>query len=712
MTGLLDLPSPEVLAALPADGGDEFNRLIFESSPYLLQHARNPVDWYPWCDEAFERARALDRPVFLSIGYAACHWCHVMERESFQDPDVAALLNERFVCVKVDREERPDVDHVYMTVAQLSTGSGGWPLTAVLTPDREPFFVATYIPRDGVAGRPGMVELLPALAESWHTERDAIARSTERVAAALRALDAGAGGERPDLADLERAVAALWRTYDERHGGFGPPPRFPSPHQLTMLLRFHRRTGDHRALEMALGTLDGIRAGGVYDQVGLGVHRYSTDDRWLVPHFEKMLYDQAMLSLAALDAYQVTGEPRFAAMAREVFSYVLRDLASPAGAFHSAEDADSGGEEGRFYLWSVEEVRRLLKPGDADLVLAAFGMERGGAAAAVGAPGLHILHRPRPLAAIARERGLDPDAARARLEAARLVMLASRDDRERPLLDDKILTDWNGLMIAALARGARVLDDGRYLEAARRAAAFALDELRDDEGRLLKRSRAGTAGLDALLDDHAFLVWGLIELYGATFDTRYLREALAIDDQMLRRFSSPDGGLFLTADDGERLLARGRDGADGAIPAGSSVAAWNLLRLARLTGDPSLERRAEEVLRSVAAPLHRVPEGHAALLWTVDALTGDGGAEVVIVGSPDDADTRAMVDALRRPFLPDVAVLLRPPDDDGGELATLAPFTAGQRQVGGRATAYVCRGHACQAPTTDAAEMLRSLGVR
>ena len=705
------LPDAQLAATLPPDGGDDYNRLVHEQSPYLLQHARNPVDWYPWGDEAFDRARAEDRPIFLSIGYATCHWCHVMERESFEDPEVAALLNEHFVAIKVDREERPDIDHVYMTVCQMVTGSGGWPLTVLLTPDREPFYVGTYFPRDSVYGRPGMTDLVPALAAAWRDEREAVLESARKATAALQDLDDGLAGAEPGDDALDAAARALARDYDPLHGGFGGAPKFPTPHQLTFLLRHWKRTGDPEALAMVEGTLQAMRRGGVYDHVGFGFHRYSTDRQWLVPHFEKMLYDQALLAIAYTETYQATGKTEYARTAREIFEYVLRDMTAPQGGFYSAEDADSEGEEGLFYLWTLEEVREVLDDDEAHLYLQTYNFSSQGNftdEATQRRTGRNIPHLTRPLADIAADRDMTEAELELQLDSARRQLFEAREGRIHPLKDDKILTDWNGLMIAAFALGAQALDEPRYAEAASRAANFALARLRDEDGRLLKRYRAGEAGLPAHLDDHAFLAWGLIELYEATFDARYLVEAVAITDQMIERFWDDEaGGFYLTADDGEDLLVRSREIYDGALPSGNSVAAMVLLRLARTTGDPTLEALSAELFRAFGKPLERGTRGHTQMLSALDFATGTT-HEVVLAGNPAARDLVAMAEAVRQPYLPNTVILLRP-DADSPPIVEIAPYTATQRSVNGRATAYVCRNQACELPTTDVEQMLEGL---
>jgi len=674
------------------------NRLAAEKSPYLLQHAGNPVDWYPWGEEAFAKARREDKPVFLSIGYSSCHWCHVMAHESFEDEEVAALLNETFVNVKVDREERPDIDHIYMTACQMLTGAGGWPLTAILTPDRTPFFAGTYYPKTSRAGRIGMMDLIPRVREMWKTRRADLIAAAGQIAQALRdAAKAGAEGEiSADL--LDEAKADMEASFDPENGGFGTRPKFPVPHQLLFLLRYARRKGDYRALTMAERTLKAMRMGGIYDHVGFGFHRYSTDDHWLVPHFEKMLYDQALLAMAYLEAFQASREPLYAQTAREIFAYVLRDMTSLEGAFYASEDADSEGEEGKFYLWRKEEVLKLLGKGEGEFVSRLFGIRPEGnfAEEATGERrGTNILHLAVPFEEAAEALQVPPEEAAGRWERARGILFDARRKRVPPLKDDKVLADWNGLMIAALARGAQVLGDQSYLEAAERAADFVWSKMRVPDGRLLHRWRDGEADFAGNLDDYAFLIWGLLELYGAGFDVRRLEAALDLQKRLCDLFGDREGGFFFASADAADLLVRKKELYDGAIPSGNAVAVLNLLRLARMTGNAPLEETALKAARILAGPAGRSPSSHAFFLVAVDFLLGPP-FEVVIAGDPAAADTREMIGEVRRIYLPHAVVLLRPPD--GKALAEIAPFTAGMTPLRGRATAYVCSGFACQEP--------------
>jgi uncharacterized protein YyaL (SSP411 family) len=697
------------------------NRLARETSPYLLQHASNPVDWHPWGEEAFEKARREDKPVFLSIGYSTCHWCHVMARESFEDPDVARLLNDAFVPVKVDREERPDIDHVYVAVCQLMTGTAGWPLTIIMTPDGKPFFAGTYIPRQGRSGAVGLLELVPRIKGLWASRREKALGVGDEVAAVL-ARGPGAPGPAAlgapvapvDFAEiLDQGYAGLAEAFDEEHGGFGGAPKFPSPHNLLFLLRYWRRTGRAEALAMVEQTLWAMRAGGIFDHLGLGFHRYSTDEAWRVPHFEKMLYDQALLAMAYTEAAQATGKAEYAEVAREIITYVLRDLTSEEGAFYSAEDADSEGEEGRFYVWRADEIRQALGGTDAAVFARAYNVEETGNAGGHAAglpPGANVLYFS-PLATdAASDSCRDPLRAEGELAALRQKLFAWRAGRQRPRRDDKILTDWNGLMIAALAKAGRALDEPQYMEAARRAADYALSHLRAGDGRLLHVWSAGRARLAGNLDDYVFLAWGLLEVYQATFDAKYLKVALDISRTMVAHFSDPAGaGYYFSADDGEQLLVRQKQVYDGAVPSGNSAALLNLARLARLTGDQSLEAEAVRQAAWLARLAARSPLTHVHALVGLDFAAGPS-QEVVVAGAAGGTDTRAMLLALATRFLPRAVVILIPTDEATPEIKRLAPFTERYTSLEGRSAAYVCRDFTCALPTTDSMKMLGELG--
>jgi hypothetical protein len=650
------------------------NHLAGQKSPYLLQHAANPVDWFPWTEEAFDKARRDDRPVFLSIGYSTCHWCHVMERESFSDPEVAELMNGAFVSIKVDREERPDLDDHYMQVSLLLTGSGGWPLTILMTPDGQPFFAGTYIPRDAAYGRLGMLELIPRVQELWANERDELLSSADSIHAELgRAASSVPNGFAAREGTLVRAARSLSAVFDAQYGGFGTAPKFPMPTHLLLLLRSWRRTGDPAALSMVERTLTAIRNGGVYDQVGGGFHRYSTDRQWLVPHFEKMLYDQALLSIACAETWQATGKDFYRRTATDTLGYVLRDLSLPDGGFAAAEDADSEGEEGRFYLWTAAELRAALGAG-AESFMEGHGVKGTEPC---------ILHR------------AGPDTAPS---SDTEVLLQIRGLRPRPFRDDKLLTDWNGLTVAALARAGAAFRRADFLSAALRAVRFILDRMRTEDFRLLHRYRDGEAGIRAFADDYAFLAWGLVELYEATFEAPLLTEALSLVDVMNADFWDPvNGGYFQGAADGEQRIQRRVSITDGVIPSANSVMLLVLLKLHRLTGEPDHARRAATVSRLYPADAEQNAGSFSFFFSGIDFLLGPT-TELVIVGALEAGDTRLMREVLRGRFLPCLTVSYVSPGTD-----------AGYRGLNGRATAYVCRDFTCLLPTNDPEAMLAEI---
>ncbi len=703
------IPSAEVIKKLPPDGGPEFNRLVFEKSPYLLQHAANPVDWYSWGEAAFARAKKEDKPIFLSIGYSTCHWCHVMEHESFEDDEVAALMNEHFVCVKVDREERPDIDNIYMGVCQAMTGRGGWPMTIVMTPDKQPFFSGTYFPKSGRFGRKGMMELIPELGVLWKSEREKLLADADLVVSRLRAGQSqGARGEL-DAGTLDLGHEQLRRIFDADRGGFGGAPKFPTPHKVSFLLRFWARSESGSALRMAEETLVAMRRGGIYDHVGFGFHRYATDANWLVPHFEKMLYDQALLAIAYVEAFQATGKAEYAQSAREILTYVLRDMTSPEGGFYSAEDADSEGEEGKFYLWGADELAPILGDDEAKLFARVFNIKpAGNFRAAHSPPRTNIPHLTRSLGEHAKDLGLSEEVLRQRLEVSRRKLFEVREKRVHPYKDDKILTDWNGLMIVAFAKAAQALDAPEYARAAERAADFVLERLVDKKGRLLKRFRDGEAGLPAHVEDYAFFIWGLLELYETDFDVRYLQKAVAFNRDFVERFwDDQNGGMFFTADDTESPLVRMKEVYDGAIPSGNSVAMGNLLRLGRITGDTSLTEKAAAIGSAFSQQVSRGPSAYTQLLCALDFGVGPS-FEVVLAGSLDDPSMTAMLRGLRHRFIPNKVVLFRP-DGEAPPITQLASFTKNQKIRNGKSTAYVCRNHRCRLPTNDVEAIIADL---
>jgi len=685
------------------------NRLIREKSPYLLQHAFNPVEWHAWEDAAFEEARRQDKPLFVSIGYSTCHWCHVMEKESFEDPAVARLMNEAFVCVKVDREERPDLDHVYMSLCQMMTGRGGWPLTIIMTPEKKPFYAATYIPKIGRWGLTGMMELIPMIQFAWQTRRQALLSSSEKVIDALRRGEPDRPGGELDPAVLDQARAELARRYDADYGGFSDAPKFPMPHTLFFLLRHWRRSENPETLQMIENTLQKIRLGGVYDHIGFGIHRYSTDRHWLVPHFEKMLYDQALFALANLEAFQATGKTFYAETAREVFAYVRRELTAPEGGFYSAQDADSEGVEGKFYVWTAEQIREILDQNEADFALRLFNIQEYGnfqEEATGRKTGANIPYLKKPKEDLAGEFNTTLAVLDERMQAARKRLFEARETRVRPYKDDKILTDWNGLMIAAFARGAQVLGDDELGRTAERAACFILERLRSRDGRLLHRYREGESKISAHLDDYAFFIWGLLELYEAAFDPDFLEIALSLNDVLLKFFwDDAAGGFFFTSSDGEQLIIRKKEIYDGALPSGNAVAMHNLLRLARFCARADLEEKASKIVSAFSEQIQKVPSGYTHFLTALDFGFGPA-FEVVITGPSGRRDIVDMLAALRRSFIPNRVTLFRPADQKFPGIDRVSGFTGKHDMIDGKATAYVCVGHFCKLPTTDVGEML------
>ena len=686
------------------------NRLIHEKSPYLLQHAYNPVDWHPWGPEAFQKAENEDKPIFLSIGYSTCHWCHVMERESFEDTDVAEAMNDAFVSIKVDREERPDIDATYMKVCQMMTGSGGWPLTIIMTPDKHPFFAGTYLPKLTRSGRTGMLDLTAQIKELWGSDRkralDVSSRVVESLKAEPRTKPHSLGEE-----SLRFAYLQLSQSFDPRHGGFRTAPKFPTPHNLLYLLRRWKRTGEAKALSMVEKTLRSIRMGGVYDQIGFGVHRYSTDAHWLVPHFEKMLYDQALATMAFTETYQATGDPFYRRVSEEIIGYVLSEMTSPDGGFYSAEDADSEGEEGKFYVWTEEEIRAILAPEELDAFKTVYNVSEEGNhqdEATRRRTGKNILHMKRTMAEHASKLGITEESLRTMLEQSRKKLLAARGSRVRPHLDDKVLTSWNGLMIAALAKAGRALGEPRYIEAASRTVDFILSTLRTPEGRLLRRYRDRDASIPGFLEDYAFLVWGLLEMYESTFDADYLGLAVEYNEAMIDLFwDETGGGFFSTAEDSEEILVRGKEVYDGAIPSANSVALLNLIRISKLTADTDLDGKATALMDRFSEQVYASPVSHTFFMAAVDYANGPS-YEVVVTGKQDAEDTEAMLRALGERFLPSKVVLFVP-DGETSVITEIAGYAKDYISVEGKATAYVCVDFSCQLPVTSVSEMLKLL---
>jgi uncharacterized protein len=679
------------------------NRLAIETSPYLLQHAENPVDWYPWGTEAFERARAEDRPLLLSVGYSACHWCHVMERESFEDEETARAMNDLYVNVKVDREERPDVDSIYMTAVQAMTGHGGWPMTVFLTPDGAPFYGGTYFPPEPRHGLPSFRQVLVAVEQAYRRRRDEVEENAAGLRAALERstlLRDPAEGLTP--ATLDDAFRSLVASYDQRHGGFGGAPKFPQPLALEVLLRHHARTGEVRALDMVRETLHRLARGGIHDQIGGGFHRYAVDAHWLVPHFEKMLYDNALLARVALHAYQATGDEELRRVAERTLDYVRREMTSPEGGFHSAQDADSEGAEGRFYVWTPGEIDAALGPEDGPLFRRYHGVTEAG-----NFEGSNILRVALDVAAVAREAGVEVAVVEAALERGREALYRARSERVWPARDDKVITAWNGMMLGAFATAARVLDRDDYRAVAERNAAFLLRELRP-EGRLRRTWRDGIARIDAFLEDHALLGDALLTLYEATFDARWVREARGLGDVILDRFLDEEQGIFFDAPTGgQDLLVRPRHVDDNPTPSGNSAATLMLLRLSGLTGEPRYERAAAAVLRDMGGLLARAPLAFGHLLAALDFHLAEP-REVAVAGDPRDAGTRALLDVVRERYRPNTVIALRRPGDIGDDDSAI-PLLAGREPVRGRPAAYVCRRFTCRRPVTDPAALREEL---
>lgn len=692
----------------------DHNHLREEQSPYLLQHADNPVHWYPWGENAFAKAKAEDKPVFLSIGYATCHWCHVMAHESFEDPEVAEQLNHSFVSIKVDREERPDIDHVYMMVCQMMTGGGGWPLTVVMTPDRKPFYAATYIPKEGRFGRPGLMQLLPRIEKLWQEDRKKLLQSADKVTQALQKAEQLTGDEAPTPELIREATGTLRKQYDAEYGGFGRAPKFPSPHNLTFLLRQWKSTGEDQWLDMVTHTLTAMRQGGLFDHVGFGFHRYSTDRHWLLPHFEKMLYDQAMLLSAYSEAWQITGNRLFRKTADQIINYTTRVLQDEGGAFYSAEDADSEGVEGKFYLWTIDEVRNVLEPAEAELFIEVYNLDETGnfrEESSGQTTGSNIPHLQQSVKALAEEREMIPSQLESHLENARQKLFQEREKRVRPMLDDKILTDWNGLMIAALAKAGRMFGKDEYTESACRAAEFIFDEMTAENHRLLHRYRKGEAAIAGHADDYAFMIYGLLELHQATLETKWLEEAIAFQKAFDKAFwDEEDGGYFFTGSGAEVLITRQKQLYDGAAPSANSIALDNLLRLSQLTGDARLEQQADRLSRTFTSMLKESPQGYTQFLQALQRIF-DQPREMVIAGSPADSVFQEMLDTVREIYLP-FTILLSNPEQPDQQLQKLAPFLEHQTALQGKTTAYVCHNRHCEQPVFSVEDLKKALSAR
>ncbi len=681
------------------------NPLAGETSPYLLQHAHNPVDWYPWGPEALARARAEEKPVFLSVGYSACHWCHVMEHECFEDPAIAALMNAHFINVKVDREERPDLDQIYMAAVQAMTGQGGWPMSVFLTPDLKPFYGGTYFPPTDSRGMPGFPRVLRSVHQAWLERRDEIIASADEMTEQLKTLGtvpAGQGGLSAAL--LDQAARQLARSFDPTHGGFGSAPKFPHPMDLRVLLRQFARTGDTHALHIVRHTLDKMARGGIYDHLGGGFARYSTDERWLVPHFEKMLYDNALLATVYLETFQVTGDAEYARVARESMDYVLGRMTGAEGGFYATEDADSEGEEGKYYVWTLAEVNEVLGPERAKTFAYVHDLtERG------NWEGKTILNLPKPLAQAARMLGRDEQELRASLAEDRARLHAVRERRVPPGQDTKILTSWNGLMIAPLAEGGRVLKDERYVEAARKAAGFLLDHLRAEDGRLLHGCKDGQAKFNGYLDDYANLIDGLTRLYEVTGAPRWIETALDLARVMIAEFSDPEqSGFYYTGKSHEELIARQRNFHDNATPSGNAMAATALLRLGALTGRGALTEAGRATLQAVQVVLERAPTAAGQSLIALDFFLAPP-QEFAVMAGADPSEFRAVIEAIYARFLPH-KVVAPATTEQASALTATVPLLADRPVRDGRTTTYICERFACQAPVVGLEGLEGALG--
>jgi len=668
------------------------NRLANESSPYLLQHAHNPVDWFPWGEEALRKAAEENKPIFLSIGYAACHWCHVMEHESFEDPATAAIMNEHFVSIKVDREERPDLDAIYMQAVVAMTGGGGWPMSVWLTPEGVPFYGGTYFPNTPRHGLPSFAQILAALADVWQHQPDQLQRTTESVLDHLRQESGllGQAGGAPSADILDSAVQSIGAAFDWANGGWGRAPKFPQPMAIEFLLRYHVRKRDEYALRLVSHALTAMARGGIYDQLGGGFHRYATDASWIVPHFEKMLYDNSQLARVYLHAWQLTGADFYRRIAAETLDYVAREMTHPDGGFYSTQDADSEGEEGKFFVWSIDEIRRLLGD-EAILFNDVYGVKKDG-----NFEGRNILHVARDPAEVARANGVGVEQLGAILEEAKRKLFEAREQRVKPGRDEKVLTAWNGLMLAAFAEAARAMKRDDYRNIAIRSAEFVLREMRTPEGRLLRTWKGGSgAKLNGYLEDYTHLAEGLLELYQTTFDARWFVAARELADATMAHFAAPDGVFYDTSDDHEALVVRPRDLQDNAMPSGNALAATVLLKLGAYTGEARYTETAERMLAGLHAALQQYPTAFGQWLVAYEFAAGSP-KEIAVVGDPESADTQAMLDVIFDGFRPHQVVALKRPGEESP-----IPLLDYREQIDGKATVSVCQHFACMMPVTE-----------
>jgi hypothetical protein len=686
------------------------NHLENEKSPYLLQHVNNPVDWYPWTDEAFGLAKEENKPIFLSIGYSTCHWCHVMAHESFEDTEVAQMLNENFICIKVDREERPDIDNIYMTVCQLMTGGGGWPLTIIMTPEKRPFFAATYIPKNNRFGRSGLMELIPQIRDIWVNKRLEVTNLANQLNVALENFSQQSSGEMLAEDIIKQAYDQLRGSFDKTFGGFGKHPKFPMPHNLFFLLRYWKKYKDRAALEMVKKTLDSLRNGGIYDHIGFGFHRYSTDNKWLIPHFEKMLYDQALLAIAYIEAFQEIGDSMYATTAKEILDYVLREMTSPEGGFFSAEDADSEGEEGKFYTWSYQELVEILNNDEFNLVKDLFNIDKKGnfndEATAIKT-GQNILFQTASLDDFSKRKNIDNNEIKGLFKSARKKLFDHREKRIHPHKDDKILVDWNGLMITAFAKASQAFNDDKYSKAAENAVNFIIGKMTFDDGGLYHRYRQEESAIQGNLNDYAFFILGLINLYQSTFNVKYLKHALEFNKYMFDHFwDKSNGGFYFSSDNSKDLLVRIKEIYDGAIPSGNSIALMNLLQLSKITADADLEKNASDLVRAFSSTIKRIPSSFSqfmsGLLYFIDTSY-----EIVVAGKTSDAFE--ILNEINQHFIPNKIVIYRPTNQASPDIIEIAKYVENYYEIDGRPAIYICSNYTCKSPFTDVKKAINSL---
>lgn len=679
------------------------NHLKSEKSPYLLQHIYNPVDWYPWSSDTFALAKKQNKPVFLSIGYSTCHWCHVMAHESFEDKQVAEILNRFFICVKVDREERPDIDKIYMNFCQLLTGSGGWPLTIIMTPDKKPFFAATYIPKQSRYGMKGLIDILTQITTMWQNNAEQLLQSAGEITKVLQKHSQSFQNSELSVSTLDAAYTQLLHSYDKQNGGFGLKPKFPTPHTLLFLLKYWNRTHDRYCLNMVETTLERMRMGGMYDHIGFGFHRYSTDNKWILPHFEKMLYDQALLLMAYTEAYQATKKQLYKQTAEQIITYVCRDLRSENGGFYSAEDADSEGAEGKFYVWEYDELQNILTKQELEFSEKFYAITKeGNFKSEVGEKNnTNIFYQTMSINEFSVKYSISEKQILLNIENIRQKLYQTRTTRIHPQKDDKILTDWNALMITALAKAAVVFDNDAYIELAEKAMDFLLKHMINKDSEILHRYRDGDAGIVGYADDYAFSIWALIELYQATFNSKYLKLSLDLNQYLLDHFWDEEyGGIFFTSDKNEQLIAVSKELYDGAIPSANSVTFHNLLRLASITGNTNLQNKAAELSKTFSSQINKTPASFSHMINGLYFLFGPS-YQIVIVGNKKSHDTKNIVSYLHLLYLPSSVIILKEIQPHDILLETLIPFIKDYSQLDSKATIYLCKNNKCHLPSAD-----------